>query len=103
MTSTNRFAPAAPRTIRYADSELAAAFAGERFLLFDGAMGTMIQAAGLEAGHIPELLCLTDPAAITAIHAQYVQAGSQVITSNTFGASARKLEEIGRASCRERV
>lgn len=99
MTSTNRFAPAAPRTIRYADSELAAAFAGERFLLFDGAMGTMIQAAGLEAGHIPELLCLTDPAAITAIHAQYVQAGSQVITSNTFGASARKLE--GRADVSE--
>lgn len=88
-----------PRRVRYADEALAAAFAGERFLLFDGAMGTMIQAAGLDAGHIPELLCLSDPDAITKIHAQYVQAGSQVITSNTFGASARKLE--GRAGVAE--
>ncbi len=99
MNRMTRFAPSSPRSVRYADAELAAAFAGQRFLLFDGAMGTMIQAAGLEVGHSPELLCLTDPDAITAIHAQYVQAGSQVISSNTFGASARKLE--GRAGVAE--
>ena len=85
-------APGTRRAVRFADADLEAVFRGDRFLLFDGAMGTMIQAAGLDAGHIPELLCLTDPSSVTAIHAAYVEAGSEVITSNTFGANARKLD-----------
>lgn len=67
------------------------ALAGEGLLLFDGAMGTMLQKAGLAAGELPELLCLEDPQAITDIHRAYVQAGSQVVTTNTFGANAAKL------------
>ena len=70
---------------------LEAAIAGEGHLLFDGGMGTMLQAAGLEAGGLPELLNLSDPASITAIHAAYVQAGSDVVTTNTFGANRLKL------------
>ncbi len=69
---------------------------GKTPLFFDGAMGTMLQRCGLAApGAAPELLCLTDPAAITKIHALYVQAGSQVVSSNTFGANALKLEGSG--------
>ena len=64
---------------------------GREFLLFDGAMGTMLQRSGLEAGELPELLCLRDPDAVTAIHRAYVEAGSQVVTTNSFGANARKM------------
>ena len=64
---------------------------GKEFLLFDGAMGTMLQKAGLEAGELPDLLCLTNPEAVTKIHRAYVEAGSQAITTNTFGANRTKL------------
>lgn len=72
-------------------TKLEEALAGESFLLFDGAMGTMLQRNGLAAGELPEMLCLTDPAGITAIHKAYVDAGSQVVTTNTFGANSRML------------
>lgn len=78
-------------SLRIADDYLARVIAGEEYLVFDGAMGTMLQAAGLEAGELPELLCLTSPDEVTAIHRAYVEAGSQAVTTNTFGANARKL------------
>jgi 5-methyltetrahydrofolate--homocysteine methyltransferase len=77
--------------VRVADEHLADALAGRAFLLLDGAMGTQLQAAGLEAGALPELLCLSDPDAVTAVHAAYVAAGSEVVSTNTFGANAAKL------------
>ena len=86
----------APRTLRVADEHLAAVLAGEEFLLFDGGMGTQLQARGLAAGELPELLCVTDPDEITAVHRDYVLAGSEVVTTNTFGANAAKL---GGATC----
>ena len=92
-----------PRHVRVADKCLAEVLAGRRTLLFDGGMGTMLQEAGLAAGDVPELLCLTDPRKVTAIHAAYVAAGSDVITTNTFGANARKLAEGARASGLVRV
>jgi len=82
---------AAVRSLRVKDDHLARVLAGEEFLLFDGAMGTQLQERGLAAGDIPELLCLTNPAEITEIHAAYVAAGSEVVTTNTFGANASKL------------
>ena len=72
---------------------LAAALAGDAFLLFDGAMGTELQARGLAAGELPELLCLTHPEVVTEVHAAYVAAGADVVTTNTFGANADKLGE----------
>ena len=54
-------------------------------------MGTMLQAAGMAAGEVPELLNLTNPEVITRVHAAYVEAGSEVVTTNTFGANALKL------------
>ena len=63
--------------------------------LLDGAMGTMLQKQGLKLGHLPELLCLEQPQLITGIHRQYVEAGSQIIYSNTFGANRLKLRDSG--------
>ena len=59
--------------------------------IFDGGMGTMLQARGLEAGHIPELLNLTDPDIVATIHADYADAGADILTANTFGASRCKM------------
>ncbi len=61
--------------------------------LFDGAMGTMLQQAGLPAGTPPEKMNLTAPQAVEAVHAAYAAAGADVLTANTFGASRRKLGE----------
>ncbi len=63
--------------------------------LLDGAMGTMLQKQGLKLGHRPELICLEQPQAVTAIHRQYVEAGSNIIYANTFGANRLKLEGTG--------
>ena len=90
MTPINDNPARAMRAVR-CDEAMAAVLRGERFLVFDGAMGTMLQQAGLEAGELPELLCLTNPEEITGIHTQYVEAGSEVVTVNTFGANRRKL------------
>ena len=65
--------------------------AGTSFALFDGAMGTMLVREGLGAGELPELLCLEKPQLVTKIHRSYVEAGSQFVTTNTFGANRRKL------------
>ncbi|WP_080798939.1 homocysteine S-methyltransferase family protein [Arabiibacter massiliensis] len=86
--------------VRVKDAHLERALRGEDFLVFDGAMGTQMQARGLaEAGALPELLNLTNPDDIAAIHADYVAAGAEAVTTNTFGANARKLE--GRATVAE--
>ena len=62
-----------------------------RVLIFDGGMGTMLQAAGLPAGHEPELWNLERPDAVRAVHARYLSAGADIVTTNTFGANAVKL------------
>ena len=65
---------------------------GKAFLLFDGAMGTMLQKRGISSEGPAELLCLSNPEAITGIHRAYVEAGSQVVTTNTFGANRLLLD-----------
>lgn len=67
----------------------------DHITILDGAMGTMLQAAGLPLGKYPEALNLTHPADITAIHRAYAQAGAQILYANTFGANRRKLEGSG--------
>lgn len=61
------------------------------FIFLDGAMGTMLQASGLEAGATPELLNLTNPTLIQSIHKKYIDAGSDIVYANTFGANSYKL------------
>lgn len=70
-----------------------------RIYVFDGGMGTMLQARGLKAGEIPEILNITNPSLITEIHREYVEAGADIITANTFGANRKKLS--GKADLKE--
>ncbi|HHX72981.1 MAG TPA: homocysteine methyltransferase, partial [Clostridiales bacterium] len=60
-------------------------------LIMDGAMGTMLQNAGLKAGENPNLLNLTNPEAVENVHLAYISAGARMILTNTFGANERKL------------
>ena len=64
-------------------------------ILLDGAMGTMLQAAGLPLGQLPELWNLLRPEIVTAVQRRYVEAGSRVLYTNTFGANRRKLAGCG--------
>ncbi len=66
------------------------------FIIFDGAMGTQLQSKGLKAGETPELLNITAPDMIKQIHAEYLAAGADVITTNTFGANRLKLARCGK-------
>jgi 5-methyltetrahydrofolate--homocysteine methyltransferase len=72
-----------------------------KVLFLDGAMGTMLQVFGLKSGDIPEVFNVTHPEILFNIHKQYVEAGSDIITTNTFGANEYKyrstqysLEEV---------
>lgn len=59
--------------------------------IFDGAMGTMLQAGGLKAGACPELMNVDAPDIVEKIHRAYLDAGATIIETNTFGASRIKL------------
>lgn len=65
---------------------------GKEMLLFDGAMGTQLQARGLAAGELPEVWNLTKTEAVFEIHKAYVDAGCDILKTNTFGANALKFE-----------
>ena len=64
-------------------------------LIFDGAMGTMLQQKGLQIGENPEVFGLKNPDKLIEIHKLYLEAGSNVITTNTFGANELKLDKLG--------
>jgi len=66
---------------------------GKERLYFDGAMGTMLQNRGLKLGEIPESYNITCPEIIEGIHREYLEAGCNFITTNTFGANRYKLEK----------
>lgn len=59
---------------------------------FDGGFGTLLQAAGLPAGTPPVLWNLSFPDKVTEIHRAYIEAGSHIITTNTFGVTPDKYE-----------
>ena len=63
--------------------------------IFDGAMGTMLQEGGLKAGGCPELMNIEQPDVVRKIHEAYIDAGATMIETNTFGASALKLDHYG--------
>ena len=66
-----------------------------RYVFFDGAMGTMLQKKGLKKGERPDGMNLTVPDDVEEIHRLYVEAGSDIICTNTFGANASALEGTG--------
>ncbi|MCR5781197.1 MAG: homocysteine S-methyltransferase family protein [Clostridia bacterium] len=61
------------------------------FTYLDGAMGTMLQARGLRPGELPEMWNMDHPDIITEVHYEYLDAGSDIILTNTFGAYAHKF------------
>ncbi|MBM3276794.1 MAG: methionine synthase [Candidatus Handelsmanbacteria bacterium] len=94
------------------------ALLSERILLLDGAMGTMIQAHGLQeidfrgtrfAGHpvdlrgCSDLLCLTQPSLIEGIHRAFLDAGADLIETNTFNATPVSLEDYQLQNCVEEL
>ena len=66
-------------------------FNGEKTIFMDGGMGTMLQARGLQAGEAPDLWNLSHPEEVQAVHRAYLEAGSQWISTNTFGTNAKKI------------
>ena len=67
----------------------------DNILILDGGMGTVLQQRGLPPGGQPELLNLTQPELLESIHREYIDAGSRVIYTNTFGANGLKLAKTG--------
>ncbi|MEK7756612.1 MAG: homocysteine S-methyltransferase family protein [Planctomycetota bacterium] len=76
--------------------------AGET-IVSDGALGTMLLDTELKAGACPESLCLDRPAALENLARRYVDAGSEIVHTNTFGASPMKLAIYGLAHEAERI
>ena len=70
-------------------------FDTKKLIFLDGAMGTMLQRAGLQPDEAPELAALRHPEMLAAIHRQYVEAGADIVYANTFGANRRKLQKLG--------
>lgn len=66
-------------------------------IVADGAMGTMLQAAGLPAGTSPEAWLLDNPDAVMGVHRAYVEAGAELILTCTFGGNGIRLKRSGLA------
>jgi 5-methyltetrahydrofolate--homocysteine methyltransferase len=75
-----------------ADNPLAALIAEKGVLLADGATGTNLFAMGLESGDAPELWNTDAPEKITALHQGFVDAGSDIILTNSFGGTRHRLK-----------
>ena len=68
---------------------------GKKMLFFDGATGTQLQARGLQPGELPESWNFTHPEIVEAVHRGYLDVGSNIVKSNTFGANPIKLKGSG--------
>lgn len=72
---------------------------GKDLLIFDGAMGTQLQNAGLKAGDIPEVYNIEHPEIVVDIHSRYLRAGADLITTNTFGCNPLKMKDSEYCYC----
>ncbi len=68
------------------------------FVFVDGGFGTMLQERGIKAGELPESYNITHPEVVREIHGEYLLAGANIITANTFGANCLKYGDIGELS-----
>ena len=66
---------------------------GKELLYFDGGMGTLLQGRGLQPGELPETWNLLHAEEIREIHRKYIEAGSDIVLTNTFGANALKFHD----------
>lgn len=65
----------------------------QKRMFFDGGMGSLLQARGLKPGELPETWNLLKPEEVKAIHREYLEAGADIVTSNTFGANRFKFRK----------
>lgn len=72
---------------------------GKKTLFFDGAMGTLLQTRGLKPGELPELWNLTHGEVIEEIHRAYLDAGANILKTNTFGAN--RFKDFGESTVDE--
>ncbi len=75
---------------------------GRQMLFFDGATGTQLQARGLKPGELPESWNFTHPEIVEEVHSGYLDSGSNIVKSNTFGANPLKLAGSG-LDCRATI
>ena len=68
-------------------------FLQQNIVYLDGAMGTLLQKAGLALGELPERWNLTNADVIENIHRAYFDAGSHIVATNTFGANSLKFDD----------
>jgi 5-methyltetrahydrofolate--homocysteine methyltransferase len=64
-------------------------------VILDGATGTELQARGMPDGVAPEMFCIENPETVKAVHRGYLDAGSDIVYSCTFGANRYKLASYG--------
>ena len=76
-------------------NRLAALLGTDRPVLLDGGMGTLLQDSGLEDGAPGELWNLENPDAVRAAHAAYAEAGTRLLTTNSFGGTRPRLDLHG--------
>ncbi|MFI3226239.1 MAG: homocysteine S-methyltransferase family protein [Clostridia bacterium] len=66
---------------------------GKRTVFYDGATGTFLQENGLEKGALPERMNASNPQVVERMHKQFIDAGSDIILTNTFGANSLKFSK----------
>jgi len=66
-----------------------------KFVFYDGAMGTMLRNFSSNSGEIPDIMNITAPGAVEKVHRMYIEAGSDIICTNTFGSNALNLDPLG--------
>lgn len=71
---------------------------GRNFVFLDGAGGTMLQQRGLQPGQRPDLMNITAPDKVEEVHRLYVEAGSDIVYTNTFGSSTHALRGSGHSA-----
>ena len=74
----------------------------QRRLFFDGGTGSLLQAQGLKAGELPEVWSITRPEVCVKLHRDYLEAGADIIKTNTFGANGLKFKGRENANGAER-
>jgi 5-methyltetrahydrofolate--homocysteine methyltransferase len=84
-------------------ADILASLRSGRVLLMDGAMGTELQRAGLQPGACAELWDVTHAGRVRAVHDRYVQAGAEVLLTNTFQANPPQLARFGLADRLEEI
>lgn len=67
-------------------------YLGKELLFYDGGTGTYLQSHGLKPGELPEAWNLTHRETMVQMHKGFLEAGSDILLTNTFGANAGKLE-----------